>query len=279
MRFSDETRYPHPVLSHNTGDFTTGEFDLAFRVHEDPKTGALTLNHRIVLTETSIQGLVETGKASIGCFVRCADTYYSELRMLTWHSGRSDFAAGTLLNRVTLRPIIWLNDNLWGWSPGTIHPEFIQPINLERGSILAIGDEHIISVGQAKLAPFESIFELDCSQDIPEGTFQVDVDQERITILASEKTYDVIIYLRAQADGRPVVMNSVYLPVVMEVLDALQGSDGKLYEERRWYSPFMARCDALGIDPNADGSILENAQRLLDGPAKGLTQLVEESQR
>lgn len=276
MRFSEETRFPHPVLARGTGDFTNGEFDMDITVSENPQTGALTLEHSSILSENGIRTLVETGKASIGYFVKCNDTFYSELRSLTWPNGRSDFAAGTLLNRVSLRPLVWMKSDIPNWDPGTIHPEFEPPVSLKHGDIIAVGDEHIISVGQAKLAPIESIFELDCSPDVPEGVLQVLPERDRITILAGEETYKTILLLRGQAWGKPVVMNSIYLPAVMEVLDTLRGGDEQ-YEGLRWYSSFMARCDAKGIDPKAETSILEKAQSLLDSPALLLMKLEKES--
>jgi hypothetical protein len=266
------------VLSPATGDFTTGAFEAQFLVEENPKSGALTLAHRITLTESSIEHLVVANQAALGCFVRCNDTYHTELRRLAWPEGRSDFAPGSLINRVTLRPIIWLEQELSCWTPETVHPEFNPPISLAEGDIVAIADESVISVGQAKLAPIESIFELDWSQEVPEGRFQVVLDRDRITILVAPITYETINLLRGQSGGRPVVMNAVYLPAVMEVLGALQDANDT-YENFRWYQPFVAKCDAKGIDPTAMSSALETAQTLLDDPAKALTELVRDAER
>ncbi len=277
MRFTDEARFPHPVLGPLTGDFTSGELDVSFTIHEDLETGALILEHRISLTEPGIRGLVKTNRAAAGCFVRCNDTYHTELRRLAWPNGRSDFPAGALLNRVSLRPIVWLDDGLDGWDPGTIHPEFEPPVSLVKGDIIAIGDESVISVGQAKFAPIESIFELVRSSDVSEGRIQVELDRDRITILVAPKTHETISLLRGQAKGRPVVMNAVYLPAVMEVLDGLR-VDPEQYNGWRWYQPFTAKCDAKGIDPAIATSILENAQTLLDGPAGALAELVVEGE-
>ena len=77
--------------------------------------------------------------------------------------------------------------------------------------------------------------------------------------------------------GKPVVMNAVYLPAVMEVLDALRDG-GEQYEGLRWYSPFVARCDSKGIDPAAEMSLLESAQLLLDSPVQLLSQIVREDE-
>ena len=160
MRLSRETRFPHPVLGPETGDFNAGEFDVVFTPVEHRQTGALTLKHSITLTEPEITELVKTERAATACFVRCADTFFAELRPLSWPEGRSDFAAGKLLNRVLLRPVIWLCDDIPDWDPGTINPEFAPPVALGRGDIIALGAEHVISVGQAKLQPIESIFQV-----------------------------------------------------------------------------------------------------------------------
>ncbi|MCD9122285.1 hypothetical protein [Cupriavidus sp. UGS-1] len=273
MRLSDDTRFPHPVLSPFTGDFTSGEFNIDFRVEENRETGSLSLDYRISLTEPGIKSLLESNRAAVGCFIRCNDTYFTELRRLAWDSGRFDFPPGALLNRVLLRPIIWLTDPLTDWDPGTIHAEFAPPISLENGDIIAIGDESIISVGLAKLTPIESIFELDTSRDIPEGKIQVILDRNRIAILVAPNTYKMISLLRGQSAGAPVIMNAVYLPAIMEVLDAIRDAQDS-YESRRWFKPFMARCDAKGITPGAGKSILEDAQALLENPIRTLDSIL-----
>ena len=277
MRLSPETRFPHPVLGPRTGDFTAGEFDVEFTLVEHRQTGALALGHRITLTEPDIRHLVETGRAEAGCFVRCADTFFAELRSMSWPEGSSDFAAGRLLNRVSLRPIVWLVEPISDWDPGTINPEFVPPVALDRGEIIALGAEHVISVGQAKLAPMESIFQLEWSPDVPEGMLRVDPDPDRITIRAAPGTYETIQVLRGQRSGRPVVMNAVYLPAVMEVLDALRMSPDA-FQGRRWYQTFRAKCDAKGIELSANLQILESAQKLLEGPAEMLAALAADTE-
>lgn len=276
MRFTQETRFPHPVLGQDSDDFVSGDFDVVFTVTEDGATGALSLSHEVSLTEPGIRALVESGQAAVGCFVKCEDTYFTQLARLSWPTGRTDFQAGLLLNRVTFRPLIWMCEDLTNWDPGTIHPEFTPPVSLSPGDIIALGEESLISVGQAKLAPIESIFELDRSPDVPEGRFRVELEGDRITILTGPSTYEIIRLLREQRTGRPVVLNSVYLPAVMEVLHALHEGDGQ-YEAQRWYRPFIAKCDASGIDPQRMQSALDSAQVLLEGPVGALSQLVEES--
>lgn len=275
MRIPENTRFPHPVLGLDTGDFVVGEFSVQIEVIENRSTGAVTLEHAITLTESGILALVESNKASVGCIIKCADTFFSDLRQIAWSTGKTDFTPGLLLNRVSLRPIVWLKTDLNEWNPGTIHHEFEPPLSLNNGDIVAIGEELIFSVGQAKLAPIESIFDLVRSESISEGMFEVDTTGHRIALLVNEKMFQTLAQLRSITDGPEILMSSIYMPAIMEVLDALRNTD-QSYEHLRWYQPFLAKCDLKGVHLEPNMSILEAAQILLERPVARLSKLVGE---
>lgn len=275
MRIPENTRFPHPVLGLDTGDFVVGEFSVQIEVIENRSTGAVTLEHAITLTESGILALVESNKASVGCIIKCADTFFSDLRQIAWSTGKTDFSPGLLLNRVSLRPIVWLKTDLNEWNPGTIHHEFEPPLSLNNGDIVAIGEELIFSVGQAKLAPIESIFDLVRSESISEGMFEVDTTGHRIVLLVNEKMFQTLAQLRSITDGPEILMSSIYMPAIMEVLDALRNTD-QSYEHLRWYQPFLAKCDLKGVRLESNMSILEAAQILLERPVARLSKLVGE---
>ena len=275
MRIPENTRFPHPVLGLDTGDFVVGEFSVQIEVIENRFTGAVTLEHAITLTESGILALVESNKASVGCIIKCADTFFSDLRQIAWSTGKTDFTPGLLLNRVSLRPIVWLKTDLNEWNPGTIHHEFEPPLSLNNGDIVAIGEELIFSVGQAKLAPIESIFDLVRSESISEGMFEVDTTGHRIALLVNEKMFRTLAQLRSITDGPEILMSSIYMPAIMEVLDALRNTD-QSYEHLRWYQPFLAKCDLKGVRLESNMSILEAAQILLERPVARLSKLIGE---
>jgi hypothetical protein len=278
MKITDDTRFPHPVLSDHTGDYSAGAFTVSIVAHEILGTGALTLDYEVSLTEPNILNLITSGQATLGCFVRCEDTFFTELRQLSWPKGRVDFAAGSLLNRVTLLPVIWLSVESLSWNPGTIHLEFAPPIELKLGDILAIGAEFVMSIGQAKFASVESIFELRKTSDLSGGQMQIDLEGDRIGILVPPAIYDAITSLRGRADGQPVVMNSVYLPATIEVLNQL-GADVAAFDGHRWYQPCWARCEMKGIVPGQGAApTLESAQSVLEDPLRTLTILVADGE-
>jgi hypothetical protein len=278
MRLSDETRYPHPVLGSLTNDYKDGEFSVSFLARENVETGALTLAHEITLTEPSMRGLVVSGKASVGCIVVCRDTYYNRLHRLSLDKGWTDFPGGSLLNRVSLRPVIWLIDEKSELTSELIHPEFGSSITVAKGDIIAIDEEYVFPVGKAKIAAMESIFELTQVPDMEEGKVDVDLERERIAILLGPKTFNTINLLRGQSMYQSLMLSAVYLPAVMEVLDQVRSNSGT-YASRRWYTPFIAKCDLRGVSLNENTPLLQGAQALLDSPVAKLEELLKGDSR
>jgi hypothetical protein len=274
MKFSDDMRFPHPVLTPETGDFATGEFDLKVSYEETRETGQPTIHYEVELTEPNIRALVEDGTATVAVFVRCNDTYYSDLHRLSWPKGTLEFPLGALLNRVTVRPVVYLTEMLLGWEPDDVHEEFSGSLTLNLGDILAIGYEFVLHVGQARLPALESIFALKCAPELPDGEITVKLDAEKITILSGTETHRLISRLREERLGKPAALNAIYLPAVMNVLAEL-GQTPDAYSGRRWKQPFVSRCDSVGVDPeNTD--LFEAAQKLLERPVSALSLLVED---
>jgi hypothetical protein len=269
MKISDEMRFTHPVLSRATADFLAGEFSFSFEVEERTSDGRLRLTYSCDITEADLQELVRENVASIGLFVLCGDTYFSQLRKLSFGKGALEFEGGLLNGRVVLRPLLWTERAMDQWRPNSVHSEFgpgVIPVGEHK--LLGIGDEFIIHVGRDKLRPLETIFTLAVSDEMVEGRIGLDMESERIRIVVDRKTHASISLYRGNNIGKAILLNGVYLPAVMEVLLNLS-SDRELYEQYRWYRPFVAKCEYLLIDL-ADPSLLQDAQKLLLDPYRRL---------
>src|SRR5258708_3670831 len=107
MKLNEETRFPHPVLSPDTGDYGEGEFGVTLKVSEQINRGDVTFDYEVTLTQPDLCDLVRTHGADLGIFVNCRETYYSDLVQLGLEPGRFTFEPGKLLGRVTVRPMVW----------------------------------------------------------------------------------------------------------------------------------------------------------------------------
>lgn len=265
MKIDETMRYPHPVLSEFTGDYPGRSFSMEFEITEQPSTGSLQLRHSHVVSDGGINTLLQSGQASIGIIVVCLETYYNSLVPLDPQGSPVDFPAGTLRGRVSIRPVIWTAQNVTAFSSDGLHPDFSDIAwDFSRGTILAIGLEQIVNIGKEKLAPMETIFSLSPKEGLAEGDIQVSLDGEKITILVSPATCKRMHALRRDKSTKAILLNSVFLPVVMDVLASLRGNEAE-HAEKRWYKIFSAKCDHLGIKIH-DCEPLRDALKLLKYP-------------
>jgi len=275
MKISESTSYPHPVLAPWSTDISGALFDTEIVYREEDKSNQLSIHCAARLDQPDIVALIQNGSAAFGCFVRCQETGFRRLQRIGFPTGSHDFAPGALLGRVQIRPIVWSVKPIPAYSPAGAHPEFSGAIDIEAGQILALDDELIIEVTRPPLPAVESIFEIISSEEIPEGRFEIDTEQDRVSIKMGEKTYQLVQELRqTDDDTRAVVMNALYAPIIMEVLEQLGEAGFEPFEPYRWLHPFKARCELTNIDIQKL-ELLNDAQKILSQPFGSLSLLTQ----
>lgn len=265
MKIDLNSHFPHPVLCDANDDFLSGSFDLQIAEVREVGDGTVELDFVISLASSDVQVLIEGGSVRVGAFIRCQDTFYSDLRAADGSSGTWSFDQGALYGRVEVKPAIWLTQRVENWQAKSLNPEFGRAVSIRASEIIGLADDIIFSIGQDKLRKFESIFELVPTDDIPKGRLKVDLLADSIRILAPVDLFQSIEQLRGTKGGKPVLLSAVYMPVVMEVLESIRGQGNSGYEDRPWYRVFSSKCEHLGIDI-AHAPLFETAQRLLGSP-------------
>jgi hypothetical protein len=267
MKIEDTMRYPHPVLSELTKDYTTGEFTCELTQQMTP-SGELKLTSTFKLTSNELKSLIDNQQASAGYFLVCRRTFYNKLEAVPVGTTDRHFPAADLFGTVTVRPIVWTLKEVQNYSSKSMHQEFGQSIRIRKGAIIAIGPEFRFSMDKRKFKPFESIFELAEDPTVEPGTFVVDPLRDKITIYAEKKTYTDLSNLRGLPRGRDILLNAVYMPAVMEVFSTIQAGESSIVNQA-WYRIFKAKCDDIGMNPlDATLTPARAAQKLLRAPLK-----------
>lgn len=274
MKISETTSYPHPVLAPWSEDIAGASIDTEITFREKDEGSQVSIYFSAKLEQPNIVQLIQEGDATFGCLIRCQETGLRRLQRLGFPTGLFHFAPGALLGRVQLRPMVWAIKRIDSYSPEGAHTEFGNGCDIERGQILALDDEQTIDVTRPPLASIESIFEIIASDQVSDGRFDIDTESDKITVRMNEKTYLLVQSLREENEiTRNVIMNALYIPIVMQVLDQL--ADGyDQFEQYRWLHPFKGRCELEGIDVKKP-DLLNHAQQLLAMPFFALNQLIE----
>lgn len=275
MRLSDHMNFPHPVLAEWRDDHREGSFLARIAYQEDRKSDRISIACDLAIANPELEQLLAQGKAAVGIFALCTATGLRELIPLTLGQSVHGFSPGALLGSVVLRPLVWTVQRIQGWQPENIHEEFPKSFDLDEGAILAMGEELRIDIGNLPLPNLETIFSIQVREDLDKGKFEVDLAAPKITILAGRETYDLVERLRKDSHFGSVVMNSVYVPAIMEVLSLLRSEKGVgQYEDRRWVAPFTERCEKLKVSfDDESSSLLSDACRLLAMPFHTLASL------
>lgn len=272
MRVKPFTSFPHPVLAGHTGDYGDRAFSLQLEIEEEPDQGAVSLQGNAVIDDPSITLLVESEKAKFGLMIYCQDTYLDQLVECPLGAIKLNFSGGRVRGTVHVRGVVVAAQDGLTLDSEHIVNEFPIDAKVARaGDFIALTEELSFEAGLEKLAPLESIFRLKKSDEIQESQFQLGLDSESIEILAHTTLYDVLYSLREQATMKDLLLPSLYLPVIMAVLDAMRSGE---YADKRWHGVMSARCNAEGIDvKNVELEVA--AQKLLDTPMKWLKTVVE----
>jgi hypothetical protein len=274
MKLSNRSRFPHPVLWTESGDYSKGSFHVDFEGQESLTTGAVRLKYSALLEEPGIAALLTSKSASAGVFVSCLETYYSRLLPITLPTGALEITAGLLRGRVILRPIVWTSGPTVIKGSEDIHPEFdSQALHIPKQSLIAIADEAVIEVGREKLARIESIFALAVNDDVPESQIALHMEDDKIQIHAARTTYERIFRLRGTTTSQAILLNSIYLPAVIDVLSCLKDAPEE-FENRRWYRIFTAKLRHMDINVESE-DLLVAAQRLLNSPFAAIPEELE----
>lgn len=275
MKINQLTRFPYPVLEPYTDDYVNGLFSVGIDISESLKSGGLQIRYEIQLTEQKLNEWVASGVAKAVIFVTCLETYYNQMHEIRMPRGSLEIGKGELAGDVVLLPLLVLARDVRGYSNENFNPDYSgMDFDLPESAILAIGDDYVVNAGREKLAPIESIFNLAIDNSVPVNQCSVFLEDEKITILAEEKTYHSVYNIRNTTAGKSIILNSVYLPVVMEVLSAIQLDPGP-YQDRHWYKVFSAKCTYENINME-NPELLRDAQKLLKSPLTKVISVMHE---
>lgn len=272
MRIRSSTSYPHPILAPDTGDYSGRAFQLQLSAQEDPTASQATLAGSMSIDDPAVIDLLGKNEAVAGVMVTCRDTYFDEFFPFNPGDISIDLSGGKVRGTVYARGVVLATQDGVTLSSDRISAEFpAEARTIGVGELIAYSEELRFEAGLEKLAPLESIFRLRLHDDVAEGIFVLDLEGEAIEILTAPKLHAFLGLLREQP-MRDTLLSSLFLPVVMSVLEAMRGEAA--YAEKRWHIVMSARCNAENIDvKHAD--LADTAQKLLDSPLGSLQKIFE----
>lgn len=262
---------PHPLLAPWTYDYTGASFSASTPHAVRDANGDINVTIKYNLTSACLRGLIADGQAKYTSVVSCAGTFK---RFATEPSSGEDEdifvkSASDYTGELRLSPYVVATKEIAGFLSDEHAEEFreFNPCGYEirPWSILAAGASVQIALETGD--SLNSAIDLVANRAVKDGSFRVDVNENRIKIQVSPDDKAQIELLRQKEfshPGRAALFPAVYLHAITEALRNLSEHEDKL-----WHDAVRSSLSRRGVEADDDDlrdRALVHAQTLMDSP-------------
>lgn len=271
MKFDKHKAFPYPVLRPSSDDYKEVEFQVMVEFAISDKK--VTANILFANSCDEISDEIETGNAAYVCVISCRDTYIQRVVETSERSVCLDFESGKLRGEVRVDPYVVVKENIVDYTCPNINLEFGPgPFSFQAGDVLAQDETQVFYIDREVFKSITSVFDLVKKDNLTEGLWTINFDDDHIRIEVSPKLKESIDDARNDNKNRVILKNSIYFAAVMQAVQKLQDKE-ESFEDRKWAKVFAHQAHNRGIDlENHDAYLV--AQQLMQLPALQLDALV-----
>lgn len=264
MQFDLLRAFPYPVLRPNVDDYTDGDIQTMVELQ------AVDGDHfeadvAFMISVPALVDLVSAGKAVYAVVFACRDTYFRECITSEVSSFSHKFDAGVFRGEVLIYPYLLCVSEVTEFSSPWVNQEFGPgPFSFQPSSLLAIDQPQSLYIDRETFRPISSCFEMVHQESIPEDTWRVKLEGDKVQIAVNAGLKQKLDLGRNSKRGKAILINSIYFAAVMQCVRALKDSND--FDEYKWARIFRQRLHDLHVNLN-DNDESWIAQSLMREPA------------
>ena len=269
MTMWNDRLLPHPLLAPWSDDYGESEFvvTVPHAVLNNGKQISLTIKYH--LTSRYLQQLVAEGVANYVGQVSCSKTFTRNAYITSQEDEVQTLDAGNYAEEIRLTPYVIASKRIEGFNSEEFAEEFRyarpEGFSIAPGSILAVGDSMTIALEEGG-SPY-SIIDLVPDENIERGSFEVDLDDNRIKIHVNSEDKKRVEAFRQRGEGSremAVLFPAIYLHAVTEALRNLGEAPDK-----HWAQTIRTALERHEITDDYEElkhRALRHAQKLMEMP-------------
>jgi len=270
MKYDANKLFPYPVLRSNSDDYRSGAFQATIQYSVNKSASHVRVEADLVCSEDRILELIEEKSAVYLLMLESRETFFRSVIESGKPNLSRTFSGGKLKGRVNVSPYIVATKTIPSYNSPNLNEEYkANTFDLKKGDVLALDFPREFIVIQEMFQNIGSVFRLVKSDKIENGRFEVNLDQDKIHILVSEDQKKILDQARTQRNLQPILMSSIYFPVLMQVISVMANGKGD-FDDRRWYQAIKSKCDQQTIELDDSTECLTVAQKLLNFPINRL---------
>lgn len=273
MKFDSGKVWPHPVLRPPScgDDYPRSAFEVEIEVDRVEGGLAITVQAEFILSDEYLSTLVEDCSASYVLLIRSSKTHYREIIKSSEPKIRKNYSAGALSGKVELLAFLIASHDIPKFQSESWHKDFDGlSFDIRAGSVLAEDFPKEYWIDTVEESPFGSIFEHRRRENYPDGTWELELESDRVGIVMSIKDSELYEMAREIANNQAqsqYLLNGLYLPALLSVL--LEADrNAEIYQEYRWFASLNDRLEKVECKHLASSNIdrLVDAQKILNNP-------------
>lgn len=261
---------PYPLLASWTDDYVNATFEAIIPPAVLNNTVDINISIQYQLTSKALLNLIQEGQARYAAQVTCPSTFTREFHL----PDRQDLLilhAGEYAKELTITPYVVAIADIVGFIAEE-HAEEIREVtpegfDLPVGTILALGDQTRITLDEQ--GSTDSVIDLVSNKQTKAGSFQIDLEGNRLEIHVNPEDKDKIETLRQQGPNsteQAALYPALYLHAVAEALRNLPD-----YPDTNWAQTMRRSLELRQIDVEDEelkSNSLQYAQELMERPMK-----------
>lgn len=272
MIFDGAKSFPHPVLRPGSSDYESVEFQVTIEVELIKKTTVVRVIAEFAMSDLDLLGLLDQGLAQYSLVVKCPETNFRQNILTVDGRVERTFLGGEIAGDVEIAPFCVTTDAISSFRAASWNADYDgHRFDIPEGAVLAMDRPEVYRIDRADDAHIGSIFKVASDDRIPRGQWSCEPADRRVELKMHPKDYRRFKTARDRVLTTPdasYLLNSIYLPALLWLLNVVDTSDSEDYSSNRWYASLETRLTDLGCPPIGSGSAdrLRDAQTILENP-------------
>lgn len=264
MKLSQRS-YPHPVVG-NADDVQDAAFQATVEMSTDKEN--IYLSVKTICSSTTLNGLINSGRAAQVLHVECSNTVYRRAFEFTDSEEHFQIPRNDLNDDVEVNTFVRALKDIPAYTVEGAHPDYgSATFDVKAGDVLAVGEGAVFPIESTfdAMSRIGSIFQLQESSEEGDLPMQINTNQNKLIILLSKPDIKVYKQLKLRTSLGPMLASVLVLPVLTEALHLLRDSGGE-DDHRRWVRVLTRKLNELRLEGESD--LLTVAQKLLELPVR-----------
>jgi hypothetical protein len=265
--------YPHPVLRENNDDYINSSFEMDLAYERDIKRLKLNINFK--LNNKTLEKMLLDEKVQYVVHIECPKTSYRKIIATTEKKLLENLKDENILGKIQVTSFIVVKENILDYENENFNSDYFgMKFNLEKGTILAIGDSYKIDVDKEKesLGNVPSIFTICKKMTTDETGINIEYNMNKIRIDLNISDYERYTQLVSSSNQFIDIINcSLIFPTLIYVFEKLKNEFDEIEEnDYRWFKALKNIFEKYGYRFNQElfenETSLQLAQKILDFP-------------